>query len=956
IGFTCVWLYLLSRNLPHPVHRWRPVEFIPVTNSLKKRQKQGLYGHQFPTSWAMGCLVGLWWFTLLLAVVNIRAQKKPSININSKCLGNVMRVDVGPLGGNLLEVSGVTNNSAILLTSRLASMCGFSMNIDSLGNAMIYASVQNCFAQNVDDKVFTTKLNLRLHGNQMVEEEFYQVAETCHYTAWASREIVCVHNYIEVSVKRAAPDDYVLPQHPVSGANSMFRDVRHAAKKQPIDSEFRITTLVFFTPEERIMKVTEAQRRGYGITNTPTRLVLRIPKTSPEIYTQNVAGVPMMVLKTSMKFEKKWLVTQISAEAACPILEGSVSFTPNKISWILPRHIDTLISSGQFKLLEVHMGVDGQRLDTAEMAARQYVLSVNEQHIIIEIPVGAVGGHFKSHVQDGQYLTTYTIEPMLELLWTDYNAHEDTRYKVLLPITTPFLSRPLQVIDNTVPNEQIFKVLFGPFTSDVALMNITFPYEVLSVADSNVRGFNILQHKSQNSSSKVFTLEVPFTDPSVLQMTEKGITVYSLHLTFGLLVLPEFAPFSLSAYLEAKIVDIVPPSVSGGCDDQNFYVLVKHGIHDFNVQTIVGRQVLTPDLAQQYGFMDNGTHFSFTVPSYSPIVAKEAVEGSSIRSRLNVALKNPEANKNIKEFSLACNFFSTLTECFPNGTMTALAMKLESVPSLNPRQLTLRDPRCGPSYSNDHYAYFVFTGNSCGTTRKFLPNMMTYENEISVPDELQMKRESNKDEPEYHLKVSCHYDINTNHAVAFLTSHRTSEPYAENARGELQVEMRLASDDSYREFHIVDGPITKYLQQPLYFEVELMRSTNPEISLELVSCWATLENDKKSLPRWDIIIDGCPSPRDPYQVKFHPVFPDGRVQFPSNVKRFEVPMFAFAEDKDNLRSKLFFHCDVVLCDARNPVGRACTGQCSNPDYTITGQKRAVSEGQNSKHVIRTPIY
>lgn len=33
----------------------------------------------------------------------------------------------------------------------------------------------------------------------MVEDELYQVAETCHYTAWASREIVCVHNYIEAS-------------------------------------------------------------------------------------------------------------------------------------------------------------------------------------------------------------------------------------------------------------------------------------------------------------------------------------------------------------------------------------------------------------------------------------------------------------------------------------------------------------------------------------------------------------------------------------------------------------------------------------------------------------------------------------------------------------------------------------------------------------------------------------
>jgi len=67
----------------------------------------------------------------------------------------------------------------------------------------------------------------------------------------------------------------------------------------------------------------------------------------------------------------------------------------------------------------------------------------------------------------------------------------------------------------------------------------------------------------------------------------------------------------------------------------------------------------------------------------------------------------------------------------------------------------------------------------------------------------------------------------------------------------------FTSDDSYSVFQRVeDDPITKYQQQPLYFEVELMGSYNPKVSLELAYCWATLEEDKMSLPRWDLIVNG----------------------------------------------------------------------------------------------------
>ncbi|XP_076024138.1 uncharacterized protein LOC143014217 [Genypterus blacodes] len=902
----------------------------------------------------MSCSFRSWCLFLLIAVVNIQAQKRPSIEIRSECLGNIMRVNAGPLRANHLEVVAVLDNATILLTPSLASQCGFSMRTDPLGNAVIVASLQNCFAKNVEDESFTTILNLRLFGNRMEEDELYQVVETCNYTRWATREIVCDHSFMEVSVERAAPDDYTLTQHHVPGTKF---DPRRAAysEKQPIDSGFRVTTVVFLTPEEKMMKVTEAQRKGYGIINTPTRLVVRSPPTTPETYTQNVAGVPMTVLRTSTIFEKKWLTTRIDATAACPVLTGSVFFTDDTISWFLPLRIDPLVSSNRFRLLEVHMGINNQRLDTAEMATKQYSMSVGDMHIIVEIPVGADGGYFKSQVKDDQYFMSYSIELMLELLWTEENGQEDTRYKVVFPITTPLMSLPPQVIDRTVAEERVFKVLLGPLGSDVALMNISLPSEVLSVANCNVRGFNVQEHTSHNGS-KAFTLEVPFTDPAVLHMKEAGDMVYALHLTFGLVVLPEFTPFNHSAHLQAALVDVVHPSISGGCNSESFHVLVKYGTPGFNFETIVGKRHLTPGLAQQYSFMENGTHFSVTVPFSAPDAVFEAVESSTIRSRLDVTLRIPETNRNLNEFSMACNFPATLTECFPNGTMTALAMKLVSVPALKPSRLTLRDPTCRPSFSDERFAYFVFTANTCGTTRKFLRGVMLYENEISLPDELQAPKNPESEEPEYELKVSCSYNINTTQATAFLIRPRRSEPYAETAEGHFQVAMRLSLDDSYSRFYRAeDYPIVKPLQQPLYFEVELMRSTNPKVSLQLGNCWATLGDDRTSQLRWNLVIDGCTNPVDPYQVVFHAVWPDARVQYPAHYKRFEVQMFAFAAGQDELSEQLFIHCDVTLCDAINPLHPACGVKCSDQDNRIKGQRRSASSVEGFTKVSSGPI-
>lgn len=57
---------------------------------------------------------------------------------------------------------------------------------------------------------------------------------------------------------------------------------------------------------------------------------------------------------------------------------GAVAFTPEMITWYMPRHLDPLISSDAFTMLDVYMGIDAKRLDAEEMAARKYYFSVSD--------------------------------------------------------------------------------------------------------------------------------------------------------------------------------------------------------------------------------------------------------------------------------------------------------------------------------------------------------------------------------------------------------------------------------------------------------------------------------------------------------------------------------------------------------------------------------------------------
>lgn len=878
----------------------------------------------------------------MVVVVTAAQGSFKTAGLKPQCLGNVVRLIIDKsftIGGHL-EVDAINGSHYHPITPSMAPMCGYRMVSDPWGNTKLFASVLSCYTQNQDDEVFDMKVRLKINGDHKSDKaDMHEVSRTCKNNQWADHEILCDGTYMEVSVNRLPP----------AGGPIGEEDHRAGAVPEAVTSEKNIWRMVFFTPKEKSMMLTDAQRLGYYVATTPTRLVVRSRLNATESYTENVSGVSMNVLKVTTYFKDLWSVTMLDSAAACP--NTGLVFTEEMITWYVPRCIHPLLASNDCKTLEVHMGIDGERLGEADMASRGYTMTATDAHIIIKLPVGGPDGYYKSRVQD-HYHISYSIEAMIEMVWKEAAFDQQTRYKALYPITTPLMPRPPNVIDYTVPEEHVFDLVLGTFLYDVMLVNITFTTGVLTVTEANARGFNVQEHRFPNGS-KTFSLRVPFSNPVVLKSnSQREITTYTLPLTFGLVVLPEQSPFSHPAALEARLRDVVLPVVTGTCDEESYFISVAYGSHGRDLKYIVGKRELTPDLAKAYNVRENATHMTMRVSFLSTDAVFTFVIPTAAGGRLDFKVTDPHNKWSLNDFSLACTFPMSLTECHTNGTMTTLALKIESVPYLIPSQLTLIDASCKPVFSNDQFASFSFPVNSCGTVRMFSDDFMIYQNVITMPNRGGGKKGKTISDPDYRLTIACYYINDEVKTIQFLPKAASFERMPQNGYGEMRMRIRLASDDSYRAFYSEeDYPVVEYLRRPLYFEVELMDSTDPELELFLDSCWATLSEDRLSTPRWDIITDGCPNQDDRYIATMYPVTADDRIQFPSHFKHFDIKMFAFVQDNTVLKNQIYVHCDAAICDRNRQSDGLCYRQCSsypgNVDHVKGGFSNNVKHSQGN---------
>ncbi|XP_078715509.1 zona pellucida sperm-binding protein 4-like [Lampetra fluviatilis] len=238
---------------------------------------------------------------------------------------------------------------------------------------------------------------------------------------------------------------------------------------------------------------------------------------------------------------------------------------------------------------------------------------------------------------------------------------------------------------------------------------------------------------------------------------------------------------------------------------------------------------------------------------------------------------------------------------------------------------------CGLVHVDDDFAVFRFGVAECGAVWKVEEGgggvvyeaTVAAERDVCTQDDVKVTRSGT-----YSFTLRCRY-VGVVEGAMQLAVPTPTPPLPAHERGDLGVEMRLATDESYSAYYSV-FPVIKFLRDPIFLEVRLLDHADPRLLLLLPTCWATPGPDRVGPILWPILQDGCPFDGDNYKTVVLGVEETPEVPLPGLYKRFEVKTFVFVvgASPNAIYDRVFFHCSAVVCrdgDA-NCVPPACVAR------------------------------
>ncbi|KAL0968385.1 hypothetical protein UPYG_G00266190 [Umbra pygmaea] len=297
-------------------------------------------------------------------------------------------------------------------------------------------------------------------------------------------------------------------------------------------------------------------------------------------------------------------------------------------------------------------------------------------------------------------------------------------------------------------------------------------------------------------------------------------------------------------------------------------------------------------------------------------------------------------------------------QCTKDGQFVVVVARDATLPSLDLESIHLLESggaHCTPVGTTSAFAIYQFKVTECGTTvtQEEEHDTITYSNRMTSAYEVGLgpygaiTRDS-----QYDLVFQCRY---TGSAIETLTLSVSPplNPIPVIFEAPINVELRLASghclmkgcneeQDAYTSYYTaIDYPVTKVLRDPVYAEVRILGMRDPHIVLMLEQCWATTTPQSTSLPRWDLLVNGCSYHDDRYLTNPIPMdrsSPLATGEIANHYKRFVFKMFTFVDPTSMapMRENVYIHCSTTICHSD-------AGHC---EQTCNRQRRDVSsEGQ-----------
>ncbi|XP_029996320.1 zona pellucida sperm-binding protein 4-like [Sphaeramia orbicularis] len=262
-----------------------------------------------------------------------------------------------------------------------------------------------------------------------------------------------------------------------------------------------------------------------------------------------------------------------------------------------------------------------------------------------------------------------------------------------------------------------------------------------------------------------------------------------------------------------------------------------------------------------------------------------------------------------------------LNSCSLDGHVVFSVKATDTDPPVDPSRLIVKDrPQCSPVLTTSDTAVFKIGDMDCGARMKVDGNVMIYEMEVEEhPTQSTTKHSS------LSLQVECEYNrSDLQHEADIWSFYAVTNPPPAVALGTIRVQMRIATDASFTSFFSEDQlPVTLPLREVAFVEVSIAQpSPDPTLSLRVRDCFA-YPASKHSV--WTLLYDGCPNLLDNMRSSV-PVDNQGKTNFHSQIRRFDVKIFTFLDPHTGHPSEeeMYFYCLVEICTQDVDCAQKCS--------------------------------